>query len=673
MKKAVLLVLLLACPEIRAMAAVSSESPDTGKNVFTAGEILVNGKKHHANEKVTSADIEKLDKKTITQAANLLPGVNITNVGGRNEGMIYVRGFDMRQVPLYLDGIPQYLPYDGYMDPNRFVTFNLSEITVAKGYSSVLYGPNTLGGAINLVTGKPEKTIEGSLAGGMVTGREGIASQFGTLKFGSNLGKWYIQGTLSAIDTDFWPLSKSFDAVTKTINNVSTVIEDGGKRDNARSKDISGGIKVGYTPNATDEYTFAFNGITSDKDVPVYTGSNAATPTRYWKYSDWDKASFYYIGKTVLSGKTYLKTRAYYDLYYNVLDTYTDKTYSKISSSSVYDDTIFGGSVELGTEILRDNLLKIAVLEKRDIHKEYDKGSFYSKGDEENTLSLAAENTWTASPFLTVIAGIRQDFQHIVKAEDYTYSGKTVSGTTSFPLKNNQATNYQLALVGHISENQELTGYVARTTRFPTQKDRYSYKNGKAIPNPELIPEKSWNYGLDYSIKPSNDLKIVASLFQSSITDVIQQVDNVSGSKYQLQNTGKATFTGCEISADWQPVSWLKGFAGYSYIERENKSNPNLCFTDVPKHKVNAYLQFFTGKNTWIIAETEFDSKRYSTSDGKYTAGGYTIYNLRANAALSKSVSAQVAVENLFDRNYAVAEGYPEPGRQIVFALNSSF
>ncbi|NTV98972.1 MAG: TonB-dependent receptor, partial [Chlorobiaceae bacterium] len=162
-------------------------------------------------------------------------------------------------------------------------------------------------------------------------------------------------------------------------------------------------------------------------------------------------------------------------------------------------------------------------------------------------------------------------------------------------------------------------------------------------------------------------------VFQSSVSDVIQRVDNVSGTKYQFQNTGTATFTGFECSADWKPSSWFRGFAGYSFIERENKSNPNLYFTDVPKHKVNAYLQFFTGKNTWIIAETEFDSKRYSSSDGKYTAGSYAVYNLRVNAALSESISAQFAVENLFDRNYAVAEGYPEPGRQVVFALNSSF
>ncbi|NTW11347.1 MAG: TonB-dependent receptor, partial [Chlorobiaceae bacterium] len=57
---------------------------------------------------------------------------------------------------------------------------------------------------------------------------------------------------------------------------------------------------------------------------------------------------------------------------------------------------------------------------------------------------------------------------------------------------------------------------------------------------------------------------------------------------------------------------------------------------------------------------------------GKYTAGGYGLVNLRANAALSGSFSAQFAVENLFDRNYAVSEGYPEPGRQFVLSVTCS-
>lgn len=87
----------------------------------------------------------------------------MNNVGPRNETGVFVRGFDLRQVPLFVDGIPVYVPYDGYADLRRFTTFDVSEIDVAKGFSSALYGPNTLGGAINVVSRRPERSFEGDV------------------------------------------------------------------------------------------------------------------------------------------------------------------------------------------------------------------------------------------------------------------------------------------------------------------------------------------------------------------------------------------------------------------------------------------------------------------------------------------------------------------------------
>ncbi|WP_409976677.1 Plug domain-containing protein [Eikenella halliae] len=46
----------------------------------------------------------------MAQALEPLPGVNIDFSGGRNETGLRVRGYDARQVPLFLDGIPQYVP-----------------------------------------------------------------------------------------------------------------------------------------------------------------------------------------------------------------------------------------------------------------------------------------------------------------------------------------------------------------------------------------------------------------------------------------------------------------------------------------------------------------------------------------------------------------------------------
>jgi len=114
---------------------------------------------------VTRDAMQTYNRETVGDAVNLLSGVTVsTNL--RNEQTVYLRGYDSRQVPLFIDGIPVYVPYDGYVDFGRFGTADLAAIQVAKGFSSVVYGPNTLGGAINLISRKPVKAFEGDASVG---------------------------------------------------------------------------------------------------------------------------------------------------------------------------------------------------------------------------------------------------------------------------------------------------------------------------------------------------------------------------------------------------------------------------------------------------------------------------------------------------------------------------
>ncbi len=118
--------------------------------VFSLGEVLVVGAEDSSNDgttaQVTGAQAEQRGRATVADAAALAPGVTLTRIGGRNETAAYVRGFDTRQVPLFIDGIPVYVPYDGNVDMGRFNVFDMAEMSISKGYSPVIFGPNTLGG-----------------------------------------------------------------------------------------------------------------------------------------------------------------------------------------------------------------------------------------------------------------------------------------------------------------------------------------------------------------------------------------------------------------------------------------------------------------------------------------------------------------------------------------------
>jgi iron complex outermembrane receptor protein len=115
-----------------------------------------------------------------------------------------------------------------------WATRDLAAIQVAKGYSSVAYGANTLGGAINLVSRKPGARREGDAAVGFAQGGERQASA----NVGSNQGLWYLQAGLSYIDSDSFPLASRFRP---------TATEDGGARNNAYRKDHKLSFKVGLT------------------------------------------------------------------------------------------------------------------------------------------------------------------------------------------------------------------------------------------------------------------------------------------------------------------------------------------------------------------------------------------------------------------------------------------
>ena len=157
-----------------ALAVSQAQAQENNDRVFQLGKVVVQSSLDReaplGESAVSQKEMQAFDLRDVGAAVSVQPGVTVSAGGARNEQMVYVRGFDSRQVPLFLDGIPQYVPYDGYVDFTRFTTMDLSEIRVAKGAASLLYGPNIMGGAINLVTRKPVKEFEGEFRAGYATG-----------------------------------------------------------------------------------------------------------------------------------------------------------------------------------------------------------------------------------------------------------------------------------------------------------------------------------------------------------------------------------------------------------------------------------------------------------------------------------------------------------------------
>lgn len=646
------------CPHL-----TSAQASNDSLSVFTLGEVVVHAKKTGSLSSIQSARIEAFQKLNAATALNLLPGITQSNVGPRNESMVFVRGYDLRQTPVYIDGIPVYVPYDGYVDLARFTTFGISKIQVEKDGASVLYGPNSMGGAINLISAKPTHRLELNGGAGWLTG--GHESY---LNAGIRLNKFYFQANASQYKRDYCNLSKDF---------VPTKTEDGDRRDNSYNNDWKYGFKIGFQPNAKNEYAIGYTNQHGSKGTPVYTGTDTLNSLykspRYWQWPKWNKQSVYFISNTSINSRSNFSTRIFYDQFINVLKSFDNAQYTTQTKpyafTSYYNDYSVGASAVYGYRVAEKNNLNAAVHFKQDVHRENNEGEPVRKMSD-NTYSMGITDKQTFNNHWSVEAGASFNQRESLTAQNYNSTTKVVS---DFPSNNNSAVNLQGKLTYDVTANRSLVLSANRMTRFATMKDRYSYRMGTAVPNPDLHAEHAFNSSLQYEDNTLPNLSLHAAVFYSRLNDVIQTVNNAyhdtTNSKWlaQAQNTGRAEFYGMEMAVKYNFLQHFSSGVNYSFIKRKNLDKPTLRFTDVPEHKVTGWLQY-ARSSYYVLLNAEYNSDRYSTS---YGTKAPDFFLLNASAALKPLswASLQAGVNNIFDKNYMLSEGYPEQGRNYFVKL----
>jgi len=652
LKTVILFLLILSTYRIFAQS-----EKDTISNVYQLGEVVIISKSE--KEKIDQKQMQSLNKKDVAETLGILPSITINNVGSRNESAVYLRGFDIRSVPIYMDGIPIYIPYDGYVDLSRFTTADISKIEVSKGYSSILYGPNALGGTINMISNQPVSKFELKTKAGLLSGNG--FNNF--VNMGSKWEKFYLQSGFSQYDRVYLPLSHQFETNSR---------EEDYERDNSYRKDRKFTARIGFTPNNKDEYSLSYVKHTGEKGNPIYLGTDPQNRVRYWQWPYWNKESLYFISNSKINAKMYVKSRIFYDDYKNKLMSFDHASYdsqnTNKSFTSYYKDYILGGSVEAGTDFT-NQLLKIALHYKRDFHQSNDEGKKPEKMEDE-TYSIGIEDVVSVAGKLKLIPGLSYHTRNSLLAENSKVVNQDGS-FAEFPKNKNTAFNFQLASVYNFNEIWNFNTNIAYKTRFATMKDRYSYKMGTAIPNPNLKSENALNVDLGMVYK-TNKISINPEVFYSKIINTIQFVNNVEPGVAQMQNTGESQFYGTDISIRYQPISHLNTMVNYSFIKRKNLSNPEVLFTDVPEHQANIIIGFLPLKHLEFNINGTYNSDRNSTSYG-IKSPEFLVFNAQISYHFKNGIRMETGINNIFDHNYTLTEGYPEAGRNLYFNLYYTF
>lgn len=589
---------------------------------------------------------------------------------------MFVRGFNSRQVPLFIDGIPVYVPYDGNIDLARFTSFDIAEVSVTKGFTSVLYGANSLGGSINVVSRRPQASFEGEAGGGVSFDADGdrMSHRF-YFNAGTNQDLWYAQIGGSLLERDHFLLPDGF---------APTPTEDGARRENAAADDRKISIKLGLTPNATDELAIAYYNQQGEKETPPYAGTVPGERARFWRWPEYDKESLYLIGRKSFGEDWYVRLRAYYDKFDNTLRSFDDDAYTTqlrpFAFNSVYDDYSWGTSVELGTSLFTRHDLRAAFHYKEDVHRETDDDDAPEERFEDRTMSLGVEDRVTFGDAFTFIAGMSYDSLKGRQADNRV--GDTI---TQFDLASESAFNIQGGVLYDLSEGSTARISVARRTRFPTIKDRYSFRFGFAVPNADLAPESAVNFEL--GIDSVRDIASLgarvtwgAALFYSEITDAIENVTVDSplcspSPCSQLQNIGEQTNRGFEALVTVDFGARWEWHVNYTYLDRKNDALADLPPLDIPEHSMFGYLKFSPNEAIDLVVNGEYGSERFAIArtGGVREAEGFYRADIKGIWRPTPRTQLEAGVRNVSDRLYAYEEGFPEPGRNYFLTARFTY
>lgn len=644
------------------------------------------------------------DRQTLDEAIDLIPGASASATGGsRNERLIFIRGFDRFQTTLSIDGVRVFLPADNRIDFARFLTADLAEIQVSKGYVSVLDGPGGVGGAVNLVTRKPGKPFEAEASVGVSADRAlgyngHIISGVVGGRMDGQAGAFYAQASGVSRKQDDWTLPKDFRP---------TVLEDGGERENSESEDWRVSLKAGWEPNETDEYAIGYIRTSGEKNAPYHVTDTASA--RFWTWPYWDTESVYFLSSTQLAAGLTLKSRVYRNTFDNLLSSYDNaaQTIKSLPRSfeSYYSDESWGANATLTWEAAPSNTLAVAAHYRTDKHRERQDGFTRTPASgspsvnarfsepwqttEEDTFSIAIEDTQRFGERIDLVLGASYDWTDLRKAEDANVqvTGTTIANSVisflpvTYPLRDMDGWNAQAALAYRPNDATRFHASVSSRIRFPTLFERFSSRFGTAIPNPDIEPERALNLEAGWSWE-GNGINFSGAVFRSDLTDALIQIPVALGAPFgtvnQTRNVGDGNYYGAEFSVRGDVLENLVAGGHVTLMRREFEDPSNRAFQPqgVPDARLFAYADWRVTENISLTPSMEVASSRWTVTTSAaitpprfYETGNYTLFNLAADWRVAPGVSLLAGVKNITDELYVLTDGFPEEGRSYHLSL----
>jgi len=475
---------------------------------------------------IAASLIEQYAPRDLSEAVQYAPGVNITT-GSKREATLKLRGMDSRRIVLLIDGIPSYEPYYGSFDLKTVSAAGLESIQITKGPSSVLYGPNTLAGIVNVITRRPGDNpflaVQGSL-GAQKTYSAGFDGGF----------RW---NRFSLVGDVSWQNSDGFGYPDPDTGERTDLMNTDYERFNLNAKAY-------YAPSDDSEIMINGGIYQSNYGMPPTLGVQKA---RYWYFKNWDRYTLNAGGFTSLGEGAVLRFRAFYVNYRNTMDQFKDKEMAKRQFESTFDNYVYGAFAMSEFKLASWNTLKASLNYQRDVARTQDDVGLPFDEYDQGTFSAALEDQVSLGDKWQVVGGF--SFDLIDK-----YSGGTYSRV-----------NPMIGLKFTPAETLDLHLSLARKSRFPNMRSMYSPSSG----NPDLLSETGTNVELGFTWDPG--VRLSGAAFMYEFKNMIDSI-TLSDGKKRYWNVGKAHINGFELQAS-KSLGWLEGTLNYTYIDAANDTD----------------------------------------------------------------------------------------------------
>ncbi|MFA6708314.1 MAG: TonB-dependent receptor [Fusobacterium sp.] len=668
---------------------------DLGKSVITSTTGFETSMRQVASNPtiITSKDIEEKNYKTVSEALESVPSVNIMqNSFGKMIDLRGQGGIDgtsagaKKNVQILVDGIAiNSLESSMTSTPIDTISINsIEKIEVIPGGGSVIYGSGTAGGIVNIIT-KKGKGLRGSIASDY-TSFDGFRK---SISLGNTFGKYdfdlaYSNNKANGYREDSKDDSEYFQGkIRYNISEKQSLEFKYAKYNNNRNmlddltmeeldEDRDQGDQDGFIDKVNtskDDYILTYNNKLSEKldlNLLAYheqTSMKINMPEEDsnsdWNFEDKKKGIKLKLKRSYGDDSSILTGIDYVDN--------TGGRYGEIKSIIQMGPTINEMQVNTNMGLNKKTLAGFVMNNYKYGKFQFNQGIRYEKSD------------------------------YDIERESIVQLFGTTTSSSSF---DKTMENVAWELSGNYLYSDTGKGYIR-------------YEKGFTSPQPSLLTNKyNGNYYLnDLNEETYNSLEIGLSdyykntlisgaIFYNLMNDEIYTYmsGGMSNSNILNYNLDKTERYGFEFKLEHY-LGKLTLSEGYQYMHSEIKdgteknfdSSGNLVSGDelsgntiagVPEHKLNIGAKYKFNDKFSINGEVVYNGSSYIDNENKYgKKKDYIVANIRANYKLNTGLNLYAGINNLFDKqynnsvSYSTSEKYYDPAseRNYYVGFNYTF